>query len=724
MDLGSHHLRLRGQEGTVVALGADGHDHQISVILLDILLVGHLGSQRVFDVLGDDGRPGAVGIGHSLGAVVRHHHMAVLDAQHPGAVHQLTAVGLEVVDQMAAVGGAGAFLEVLQHLQAGDLAQLLGGQPERGLQTHGAAADDDDLLVGICQFLGMGQQVDGVNMTDGVQTGNGRHALAAAVSEHHGVVIALLQQRVIHGGVQVNGNALGLAHLRHQPIHVVLQLILAQGRACGVHLAAHLVGLLKDLHRVAAMCGGDGKVQTGAACAHNGDLLDLLGPGGDGGQHILKAGAGIDGALGMAALHELVDAGLLTADAGTDLLHLTGVGLVAPVGIGQHGTAQHDHVCLAVTQRLLGDVGIAQFTDGHDRHFHAHVGLDAAGGKILLGHLADVQEAACGHACGRMRQPPVIIAAQVNVEHIDAGFHQILHVVQGIGDGAAVLEVLQGLDGVHALAVGLLQRQAQVDTVHDGIIGAYALADGLDQLNAEALPVGVLADLAAVEGGAGQLIQQIALVAVQVHTVQTHGLGIDGGLTGILDDAVALEIRQGTAGHVRQIEVGVHGGGHRELELGQQALGIAHAAQAGGQLDEDAAAAGVDTLGQIAPAHEVGAGAVDTGEVGIVALFGNGGVDVVADGDQAGGQQADAALGTGEEVLQHLVIGTAALLGHLTVAHGRHDEAVLHRQLIDLNGGKQGGIRIILLGHPRRTALTILTVGTNPVSVAVDQLLN
>ena len=628
------------------------------------------------------------------------------------------------MDQMAAVGGAGAFLEVLQHLKAGDLPQLLGSQPEGGFQTHGAAADDDDLLIGIRQLLGVGQQVDGVDMTDGVQTGNGRYALTAAVGEHHSVVIALLQQRVVHGSVQMDGNALGLAHLRHQPIHVVLQLILAERSACGVHLAAHLVGLLKDLHRVAALCGGDGEVQTGAACAHHGDLLDLLGLGGNGGQHILEAGAGVDGALGMAAFHELVDAGLLTADAGADLLHLTGVGLVAPVGIGQHGTTQHNHIGLAVTQRLLGDVGIAQLADGHDRHFHAHVGLDAAGGEILLGHLADIQEAAGGHTCGRMRQPPVIIAAQIHVEHIDTGLHQILHVVQGIGDGAAVLEVLQGLDGVHALTVGLLQRQTQVDTIHNGIIGADALADGLDQLNAEALPIGVLADLAAVESGAGQLIQQIALVAMQIHAVQTHGLGVDGGLTGVLDDAVALDIRQGTAGHVRQIEVGVHGGGHGELELGQQALGITHAAQTGGQLDEDAAAAGVDALRQIAPAHEVSTGAVDTGEVGIVALFGNGGVDVVADGDQAGGQQADAALSAGKEVLQHLVVGTAALLGHLTVAHGRHDEAVLHRQLINLNGGKQGGIRIILLGHPRRTALAILTVGTNPVSVAVDQLLN
>lgn len=68
----------------------------------------------------------------------------------------------------------------------------------------------------------------------------------------------------------------------------------------------------------------------------------------------------------------------------------------------------------------------------------------------------------------------------------------------------------------------------------------------------------------------------------------------------LADDLVALQGPSGDGGHVRQIEVGVPGGGNRQLELGQQALGIAHTAQARRQLDEDAAAPGVNALGQVA----------------------------------------------------------------------------------------------------------------------------
>ena len=521
----------------------------------------------------------------------------------------------------------------------------------------------------------------------------------------------------------MHGDAILLLHLAEQPFNIVVQLILAQRSTGGVHLAAHTVGLFKYVHGMAPLCGGDGEVQARAACADNGDALAHLGRGGNGRQQLLEAGAGIHGALGMAALDKLVDAALLAADAGTDVLHLTGVGLVAPVGIGQHRTAQHDHVALAVPQGLLGQVGIAQLAHGHNGDLHAHVGLDAPGGEVFLGHLGHVQEATGGHTGRGMGQPPVVIAAQVHIEHIDAGLHQVLHIVQGIGDGAAVLEALQALDGVHAVAVGLVQGQGQVDAVHNGIIGAHLPADGLDHVHAEALPVGILADLAVVEGGGGQLIQQIALVAVQIHAVHAHDLGVHGRLGGIADDLVALQVRQGTAGHVRQIEVGVPGGGNRQLELGQQALGIAHTAQARRQLDEDAAAPGVNALGQVAPAHEVGAGAVDTGEVRVVALLRDGGVNVVADGDQARGQQAHAALGPGKEILEHLVVGTAGLLGHLTVAHGGHDQPVLHRQLVDPDGREQRGVGIEVPGHACRAACAVFAVGAHPVAEAVDQLL-
>ena len=131
----------------------------------------------------------------------------------------------------------------------------------------------------------------------------------------------------------------------------------------------------------------------------------------------------------------------------------------------------------------------------------------------------------------------------------------------------------------------------------------------------------------------------------------------------------------------------------------------------------------MDALRQIAPAHEVGAGAVDTGKIGVVPLLRYGGIDVVADGHKAGGQQPHAALGAGEEVLQHLVVGPPRLLRHLAVAHGCHDKAVLHRQLIDLDGRKQRRVGIQRLRHAGGASLSILAVRAHPVTEAVHQLL-
>ena len=109
--------------------------------------------------------------------------------------------------------------------------------------------------------------------------------------------------------------------------------------------------------------------------------------------------------------------------------------------------------------------------------------------------------------------------------------------------------------------------------------------------------------------------------------------------------------------------------------------------------------------------------------VGIVALFGDGRVHTVADGDQARRDQADATLCARKEILQHLVVGTAGFLGHLAVAHRRHDKAVFHLQPVDLDGGEELVVGIKLLRHTRRAAGAIAGIGLEPVTVAVDQLL-
>ncbi len=156
-----------------------------------------------------------------------------------------------------------------------------------------------------------------------------------------------------------------------------------------------------------------------------------------------------------------------------------------------------------------------------------------------------------------MGEPPVVIAAQVNVENIHAGFDKVFHVFQGLADGSALREVFQALYGVHPFTVGLVQRAGQINAVHDGEVTAGTPAQLFDDFNAEALPVRVLAQLAAVEGGVGHLIQQIALVTVEIHAVQPHCLGVRRALAEVFDDFIQLHIRQWAAGNLRDIEVGV-----------------------------------------------------------------------------------------------------------------------------------------------------------------------
>ena len=95
----------------------------------------------------------------------------------------------------------------------------------------------------------------------------------------------------------------------------------------------------------------------------------------------------------------------------------------------------------------------------------------------------------------------------------------------------------------------------------------------------------------------------------------------------------------------------------------------------------------------------------------------------MADGDETRRQKADAALGAGEEILEHLIVGTAGLFGHLAVAHRRHDKAVLHLESVDLDGGEELIVGVQLLRHARCAAGAVAGIGLEPVAVAVDQLL-
>ena len=98
---------------------------------------------------------------------------------------------------------------------------------------------------------------------------------------------------------------------------------------------------------------------------------------------------------------------------------------------------------------------------------------------------------------------------------------------------------------------------------------------------------------------------------------------------------------------------------------------------------------------------------------------------MVADGHEAGGQQTDAALRAGKEILQHFVIGTAGFLRHLAVAHGCHDHTVLYGHAVDLDGGEELIVGIQLLCHAAGTAgFVFVPFLLEPVAVGVYKLLN
>lgn len=113
---------------------------------------------------------------------------------------------------------------------------------------------------------------------------------------------------------------------------------------------------------------------------------------------------------------------------------------------------------------------------------------------------------------------------------------------------------------------------------------------------------------------------------------------------------------------------------------------------------------GVDALGEVSPAGHDGAAAVDAREVGEAVELRDRGVYAVAHGDEAVVSRPQPALGAREEVLQHHVVGAAGLLAHVNVAHGRHDDAVLDGELVDLDGREETIIGVELLRHARGAA--------------------
>ena len=130
-------------------------------------------------------------------------------------------------------------------------------------------------------------------------------------------------------------------------------------------------------------------------------------------------------------------------------------------------------------------------------------------------------------------------------------------------------------------------------------------------------------------------------------------------------------------------------------------------------------------LGEVAPAGEHRPTAVDTRKIGEVAQFRNRVINSVANRYQSRRDQTDAAFRARKEILLHFRVGATGLLGHVDVAHRRHDETVFNRQGIHANGRKQAVVGVEVARHVGRAARAVEVIrGADPVAVVVDELLH
>ena len=318
-----------------------------------------------------------------------------------------------------------------------------------------------------------------------------------------------------------------------------------------------------------------------------------------------------------------------------------------------------------------------------------------------------------------MGQPPVVIAAEVHVEQIDARLDQIFHVFECVRDGAAVFEFLQ-VRRIHTVSIGLVEREGEVDTVHDRVVRADAAANFLDHIDAKGLPVAVAPQPAAVEGRIRQLLNEVPFMPMQVHAVELHGLRIRRALPNVFDDPLAGVRAQGSARHLRHVEIRIPRGRYRQLERIHQALRVSHAPQARCELDKNARAVGVHILRKIAPAAHNGTRAVDPREIAQLPGLRDRRIDPMRDGNQARGDQPHAALRALRKIGEHFLIGLACLVAHVDVAHRAHDQAVFHRQAVDLDRREK---MVVWIEPARHAALCDPFFVLKPVAEGVHQLL-
>ena len=270
---------------------------------------------------------------------------------------------------------------------------------------------------------------------------------------------------------------------------------------------------------MSAFCRDQCKCNSCRPASHNSNVFLFLSRCKGFRKTFLESGSRIDCTLRMPSQNKLINAAFLTADTRPDLLHIAGKRLVAPVRICKQWSGKHHHVAVTIPDCFLCNIRISQFSDCNNRHICSGIGFNIISAEKFLRDSGHIKEAASRHSLRRMRQPPVIIAAQIHIKQIHSCTDQLCHIMQSILDRSSIFKPLQTADFIHPILIGLIQCQRQVDPVHDREGISRSLSNLTDDIQPKHFIIFITSHLSSVECRICHLFQQISFMPMQIDTV-------------------------------------------------------------------------------------------------------------------------------------------------------------------------------------------------------------
>ncbi len=292
----------------------------------------------------------------------------------------------------------------------------------------------------------------------------------------------------------------------------LVELFLSRNLLGDVELAAHVRTSFEQRHIVTTACGRRRSGQAGRASTHHGHALlrchrfDL--------QDRLVAGTRVHQARGDLAAEGVIQASLVAADAGVDLIGTAGRRLVDELGVGQQRTRHGHHVGAAFGQDLLA----------HFRRVDA-VGRDQRDLDLALHLLRHPGKGTARHAGGNGRDAG-FVPTDAGVDDGGAsGFHRLSQLHHFVKGRAAFHQVQHG------------------QAVDDDEVRAHTLTGAAHDLHREAHAVLVRAAplVVTLVGARGdEFVDQVAFRAHDLHAVVAGLLGHGCAVRVVIDRAFHL----------------------------------------------------------------------------------------------------------------------------------------------------------------------------------------